>query len=92
MERSDELQDLWQFVGAVCTNLSPLSLIKDPLIDRLWALPGYVECVVVEGAYHGSSMALGQMISHFDEIDTVVIIEGFTVGRSDEELDIIGLG
>jgi hypothetical protein len=29
------------------------------------------------------------MVSHFDTIDTVVITEGYTTGRSDEELDII---
>lgn len=32
-------------------------------------------------------MALGQMVSHFDEIDVVVITESFTAGRSDDELD-----
>lgn len=27
------------------------------------------------------------MVSHFDEIDAVMIVEGFTTGWSDEELD-----
>jgi hypothetical protein len=46
------------------------------LIDRLPVLPGHVERVVLEGAYHGSSIALGQMVSHFDEIDVAMIAEG----------------
>lgn len=56
---------------------------------RLWALPSHVECVVAEGAFHGSSMALGEMISHFDEIDAAMIGEGFIADRSSEELDSI---
>ena len=52
-------------------------------------LPSYVERVVAESAFHGSGLALGQMISSFDEIDAIGIIEGFFVGRSDEELDAI---
>jgi hypothetical protein len=77
-------------VGTVCAHLSPLASIEVPLIDRLRALPGYVERVVVECVYHGSNMALGQMVYHFDEIDDAVIIEGFAAGRSDKELDNIG--
>jgi hypothetical protein len=46
-----------------------------------------VEHVVLEGAYHGSSMFLGHMVSHFDEIDVAVIVEGFAISRNDEELD-----
>jgi hypothetical protein len=56
---------------------------------RLRASPGHVEQVVLEGAYLGSSMALGKMVSHFDEIDTAVIAEGYLVERSNEELDAI---
>jgi hypothetical protein len=48
-----------------------------------------VERVVVEGAFHGSGLALRQMVSHFDEIDIVMIVEGFAAGHSDEELDAI---
>jgi hypothetical protein len=51
-----------------------------PLVDRLQALLGQVQRVVLEGAYHGSSMALGYMVSHFDEIDAAVIIEGYAAG------------
>jgi hypothetical protein len=29
------------------------------------------------------------MVSHFDEIDDDVIVEGYAAGRSDEEVDII---
>lgn len=29
------------------------------------------------------------MVSHFDEIDAVVIAEGFTIDRSDKDLDAI---
>jgi hypothetical protein len=43
-------------------------------------------CMVAEAAFHGSSIALGRMVSHFNE---VVVAEGFAYGRSDEELDII---
>jgi hypothetical protein len=56
---------------------------------RLWALPSHVECVVVEGAFHESSMVLGKMISHFDEIDATVIAKGFVADRSSKELDSI---
>jgi hypothetical protein len=44
-----------------------------PLTDWLRALPGHMKCVVAEGIFHGGSMALGQMVSHFDKIDVVVI-------------------
>ncbi|PWZ52738.1 hypothetical protein Zm00014a_013615 [Zea mays] len=59
------------------------------LANWLRALPGHVEWVVLEGAYLRSSMALWQMVSHFDEIDVAVIAEGYTAGWSEEELDII---
>jgi hypothetical protein len=42
-----------------------------------------------QGAFHRSGLALGQMVSHFDEIDEVVIAEGFAVGQSNKELDAI---
>lgn len=29
------------------------------------------------------------MVSHIDEIEVVMIVEGFTIGRSNEELDAI---
>lgn len=44
---------------------------------------------MVEATFHGSSIALGRMVSHFNEVDVVVVAEGFVYGRSDEELDII---
>jgi hypothetical protein len=44
---------------------------------------------ISEGAFHGSSLVMGKIVSHFDDIDAVVIAEGFTVGQSDNELDAI---
>lgn len=79
-ERSAELQVLHPIVGSVCTHLSSPPPIEVPLINRLRALSDHVERVVVEGAYHGSILALGQMVSHFDEIDSGVIAEGFAAG------------
>jgi hypothetical protein len=29
------------------------------------------------------------MVSHFDEVDVVVIVEGFATGRHGEEMDVI---
>lgn len=52
-------------------------------------LPGHVERGVFEGAFHIGSLALGQMIFHFDEIDTGVIVEGCATDLSDEYLDTI---
>jgi hypothetical protein len=43
-------------------------------------------CVVAEAPFHGSSIALGRMVSHFNE---VMVAEGFTYGWSDEELEVI---
>lgn len=48
-----------------------------------------MELVVLEGGYHGSSMALRQMVAHFDEINAAMIEESFTTGRSNDELDCI---
>lgn len=31
-------------------------------------------------------MALGHMVSHFYEIDAIIIAEGYAVGRSDEDV------
>jgi hypothetical protein len=56
MERGAELQKLRLTTSAMSDHLSP----------HLQALPVHVERVVLEGAYHESSMALGQMVSHFD--------------------------
>lgn len=85
-DQSTKLQDFCLVVSRVCAHLSPLTPIGVPLIDRLRALPGHVEHVAAKGAFHRSSMALGQMVAHFDEIDASMITEGFTAGRSDEEL------
>lgn len=82
-----ELQDLWLAAGMACAHLSPPALTLVPLTERLWALPSHLERVVVECAFFTSSMALERMVSHFDEIDLVVIVECFAAGRSDEELD-----
>jgi hypothetical protein len=51
--------------------------------------PSHVKRVVAEAAFHGSSIALGRMVSHFDEVDVVVIVEGFATGRHGEEMDVI---
>ena len=88
-KRSVELQEFRLVVGRVCAPLLPLPLIKVPLVDRLRALPGHVERVDAEGMFHWSNVALGQMVSHFDEIDVVVIAEGFAIDWSDKELDAI---
>jgi hypothetical protein len=48
-----------------------------------------VECIVADSTFHGSGLALGQMVSQFDEIDVAMIVEGFAVDRNDEELDVI---
>lgn len=42
--------------------------------------------MVFEGAFHGGSLALGQMVSHFNEIDTCMIAKGFVTGQSDKDL------
>lgn len=52
-------------------------------------MSGHVERVVTKAVFHGSSIALGRMVLHFDEVDVTVIMEGFATGRSDEELDVI---
>lgn len=82
-----ELQELHLATSEGCNHLAPLSSTQVPLIDRLRALPGHVERAVFEGAFHEGSLALGQMVSHFVEIDIGMIVEGFATGRSDEELD-----
>jgi hypothetical protein len=87
-ERSAELQELCLVVGKVCGHLFPLPPIKVPLVGWLQSLLGHAEHVVVVGMFHGSDLALGQMVSHFIEIDASVIAKGFTVGRN-EELDTI---
>lgn len=73
----------------VCAHFSPPVPITVRLIDRLQALPGHVERIFIEGMFHGNNMALGQMVSHFGEIDAVVIVEGSAAGRSDEDLDYV---
>jgi hypothetical protein len=64
-----QLQELRRVTGEVCDYLSPPPPAEVLLADRLRVLLGYVECMVFERAYLGSSMALGHMVSHFDEID-----------------------
>lgn len=81
------MQGLRLATGVMCDHLSPPSPTQVPLIDPLWALPRHVEHVVLKGAYHEGGLALGQMVSHFDENDTGMITEGFAADWSDEELD-----
>jgi hypothetical protein len=88
-EWSVELQEFHLVVCKVCTHLSHLPPIKVPLVNHLWVLPSHVERVVVEGAFHRSGLALGQMVSHFDKIDIVMIVEGFAAGHRDKELGAI---
>jgi hypothetical protein len=74
-------------VGAVCARLSLLTLAR--LTEWLRALLAHMDGVVVDGMFFESSMALEQMISRFDEIDPVMITEGFTTGRSEVGLELI---
>ena len=71
----------------MCDQLPPSVEVLLP--DRLRALPRHVERVVLEGAYLESNMVLGQIVSHFDEIDASVITEGYATRQSKEELDAI---
>lgn len=48
-----------------------------------------MERVVAEGICHGVGLALWHMVSHFDEIDVVVIVKGHAASWSDKELDAI---
>lgn len=73
----------------ICSRLSPLLLVEMSSVDRLQALPSHVKRVVAEAAFHGSSIALGRMVSHFDEVDVVVIVEGFATSRHGDEMDVI---
>jgi hypothetical protein len=86
-EHDAKLHELHLATSEVWDNLAPPSSAHVPLLDRLRALLGHVEHAVFEGAFHGGSLALGQMVSHFVEIDIGMIVEGFATGRSDEELD-----
>jgi hypothetical protein len=59
MEWGTELQELRLATSAKSDHLSPLLRTMVPLVDpvaNLQALPVHVECVVLEGAYHESSM------------------------------------
>jgi hypothetical protein len=88
-KRGAELQELCLATAHRCgvrPSLSPPPTDHAALDRPAAVLPGHVEHVVLKGAYHGSSIALGQMVSHFDEIDAAMIAEGLAAGRSDEEL------
>jgi hypothetical protein len=87
LERSVKLQALRATTDAVCACLSPPPPVEVALPNRMRALPSHVECVVLMGALHDNCISLWQMVSHFDEIDTVIMVEGFATGQSDEELD-----
>lgn len=78
LERSAELQELCLVVGTVCAHLSPLSSTKVPLIDHIWELPNHVERAVAKGICPGGGHALGRMVSHFYEVDTAIIVMGYT--------------
>lgn len=82
-ERSTELKEYLLIIGMVSAHHSPSPLIKVSLVDRLWALPSHMEHIVVEGAFHESGLALGQMVSHFHEIDATMIAEGFVADQTD---------
>jgi hypothetical protein len=88
-ERNSKLQELCLVAGMVCAHLSPPPSTEAPLIDCLRELPDHVERFVAEGISQGGGIAFGQMVSHFDEIDTAIIAEGYTTDRSNEELDVI---
>ena len=47
------------------------------------------ERAVAKGICRCGGVALGQMVSHFDEIDAVIIVEGYSIGQSNKELDAI---
>ena len=86
-EHGVELQELHLAMSEVCGHLAPPPLAQVPLIDQLWALLGHVEHAVFDGAFHRGSLALGQMVSHFNKINVGVIVEGYATGQSDEDLD-----
>jgi hypothetical protein len=88
-ERNSELQELRMVASMVCAHLSPPPSTKAPLIDRLRELPDHVERFVTEGICRGGGIALGWMVFHFDEIDASIVAEGYSIDRSDEELDVI---
>lgn len=88
-ERSFELHELCLVSGMVCAHLSPPPSAEVLLVERPQELPDHVERSVAKGVCRGGGVALGQMVSHFDEIDTAVIVEGYAAGQSDEELDTI---
>jgi hypothetical protein len=67
--------------GMVCAHLSPPPLAKALLVDLLRVLPNHVERSIAEGVCQGGGAALGQMVSHFDEIDTAIIAEGYVASR-----------
>lgn len=86
-EHDAKLHELHLATSEVWDNLAPPSSAHVPLLDRLRALLGHVEHAVFEGAFHGGSLALGQMVSHFNKINAGMIMEGFVTGRSYEDLD-----
>lgn len=88
-ERSSEHQELYLVASIVCDYLFPPSLTKAPLIDRLREVPNRVECSIAEGVSRGGGVALRRMVSHFDEIDATVIVEGYSAERSNKEQDAI---
>lgn len=73
----------------MCVHLSPPPSTKTHLVDYLWVLPDRLALAIAEDICRGGGIAPGWMVSHFDEIDDDVIVEGYAAGRSDEEVDII---
>lgn len=70
----------------MCTRLLSPPSTEASLVYLLRGLPDHVERVVADDVCQGGGMALGHMVSHFYEIDAVVIAEGYAVGRSDEDV------
>lgn len=73
-------------VALVGQNIHPYPHPSGQVLIGFWVCG--LNChLYMRGALHGSSIAVGQMVSHSDEIDAAVIAEDFTAGWSDKELD-----
>lgn len=81
MERSTKLRELRLVAGMVCARLLSPPSIEASLVDYMRGLPNHVERVVTESACQGGIMDLGQMVSHFDEIDAAIIAKATSPTR-----------
>ena len=70
---SAKLQVLRPVMDGVCSHIVPRSSVETTLVHRLRVLPGHVEHVVAEATFHGTNIALGRMVSHFDEVNVASI-------------------